>query len=141
VLSDDGTAFFVTPNEPADFENPFHICLFGPEELRVLLSRFFEDVEVLGLDATPRVKEDFARRRAKATKVLALDVLDLRHRVPRSWYIALYTRVLPLAYRLMARQGTGGSSGISATDFFVTDRVDDSTLVLFAVAGRPRRWA
>jgi SAM-dependent methyltransferase len=139
VLADDGTAFFVTPNEPADFENPFHIRLFRPSSLHELLSRSFHDVEVLGLDAVTRVKEDFARRRAKAANVLALDVFDLRHRIPRSWYIALYTRALPLAYRVMARQGTGGSSGITADDFFVTDRLDDTTLVLFAVARRPRR--
>ena len=139
VLADDGTAFFVTPNEPADFENPFHIRLFRPDTLRDLLARSFGEVEVLGLDAVARVKDDFARRRDKAARILALDVLDLRHRMPRSWYIALYTRALPVAYRLMARGGTGGSSGITADDFFVTDRVDDSTLVLFAVARRPRR--
>ncbi len=139
VLADDGTAFFVTPNEPADFENPFHIRLFRPDTLRDLLARSFGEVEVLGLDAVARVKDDFARRRDKAARILALDVLDLRHRMPRSWYVALYTRALPVAYRLMARGGTGGSSGITADDFFVTDRVDDSTLVLFAVARRPRR--
>jgi hypothetical protein len=85
------------------------------------------------------VKADFHRRRAKASKILALDVFDLRHRMPRSWYIGLYTRVLPVAYRLMARRQTGGSSGITASDFAVTELVDDTTLVLFAVANRPRR--
>jgi len=139
VLADDGTAFFITPNAPADFENPFHIRLFGPDELHTLLSRFFFDVEVLGLDASAPVKADFHRRRAKASKILALDVFDLRHRMPRSWYIGLYTRVLPVAYRLMARRQTGGSSGITAGDFAVTGQVDDTTLVLFAVANRPRR--
>ena len=139
VLDPDGTAFFITPNAPADFENPFHIRLFGPDDLGALLRRSFADVEVLGLDAVDRVKADFAGRRERARKVLRLDVLDLRHRLPRSWYIALYTRALPVAYRLMARGGTGGASGITAGDFFVTERVDETTLVLFAVARRPRR--
>lgn len=139
VLEDGGTAFFVTPNAPADFENPFHIRLFGPQDLGDLLGRFFSEVEVLGLDAVDRVKADFTRRRERARKVLALDVLDLRHRMPRSWYIALYTRALPVAYRLMARGGTRGASGITAGDFFVTDRIDETTLALFAVARRPRR--
>src|SRR5262249_61414441 len=30
VLTDSGTAFVVTPNRPADFENPFHVYLFEP---------------------------------------------------------------------------------------------------------------
>lgn len=139
VLTDGGTAYFLTPNAPADFENPFHIHLFGPEELRELLGRHFHDVRVQGLDAVPHVKADFAARRVRANKVLRLDVLDLRHRIPRAWYVGIYTRVLPLAYRVIARGDSGGSTGITADDFFVTDALDTTTMVLFATASRPRR--
>jgi len=139
VLADDGTVFFLTPNAPADFENPFHIHLFEPPELADLLGRHFHDVTVQGLDAVPHVKADFTARRVKADKVLALDVLDLRHRIPRSWYVGIYTRVLPVAYRLIARGDSGGMTGITADDFFVTDQLDRTTMVLFATASRPRR--
>lgn len=139
VLAADGTAFVVTPNAPADFENPYHLHLFGPEDLAGLLGRWFEDVTVHGLDATEAVKADFAARRAKAERLLRLDVFDLRHRLPRSWYIAAYRRALPVAYRLLARRDSGGTTGISAEDFFLTDCLDDTTLVLFAEARRPRR--
>lgn len=138
VLARDGTAFFLTPNRPADFENPFHLVLFEKPELEAMLGRWFDDVWVGGLDGAPSVKEDFARRRAKGRRLLALDVFDLRHRMPRRWYIALYTRVLPVAYRLVARDDSGGSTGITADDFFVTEDVDETTLVLLAVARRPR---
>jgi SAM-dependent methyltransferase len=141
VLGHDGTVFFLTPNAPADFENPFHIHLFEPDELRDLLGRHFHDVTVQGLDAVPRVKADFTARRVKADKVLALDLFDLRHRIPRSWYIGVYTRVLPVAYRLIARGDSGGMTGITADDFFVTDDLDRTTMVLFATASRPRRTA
>lgn len=139
VLADDGTVFVLTPNAPADFENPFHLHLFEPDELRYLLERYFADVAVQGIDAVERVKTDFAVRRQKAQKVLRLDVLDLRHRIPRSWYLATYTRLLPVAYRLIARDASGGATGITADDWFVTDDVDDTTLVLLATASRPRR--
>ena len=103
-----------------------------------MLERSFDDVWVGGIDAIPRVKEDFRLRREKAAKVLALDVFDLRHKIPHSWYVGAYTRVLPLAYRFMARSDTGGGTGITDHDFFVTDDVDETTLVLLAVAGKPR---
>jgi SAM-dependent methyltransferase len=138
VLADDGTAFFLTPNAPADFENPFHVHLFEPDQLALLLRRHFDEVTVQGLDAVPHVKADFAARRAKAEKVLRLDVLDLRHRIPKSWYIAAYTRLLPIAYRFMASGDSGGSTGITAEDFFVTDDLDPTTMVLFATARGPR---
>lgn len=139
VLCDDGAAFFLTPNEPADFENPFHVHLFGRAELAELLGRHFAEVWVGGVDAVDSVKADFAARRAKAERLLKLDVFDLRHRMPRRWYVAAYTRLLPLAYRLVARGDTGGATGITADDWFVTDQPDDTTLVLFAQASRPRR--
>jgi SAM-dependent methyltransferase len=141
VLADDGTVFFLTPNAPADFENPFHIHLFEPPELTDLLGRHFHEVTVQGMDAVPHVKADFAARRTKADKVLRLDVLDLRHRIPRSWYIGIYTRVLPLAYKVIARGDSGGMTGITADDFFITDQLDRTTMVLFATASRPRRPA
>jgi len=139
VLKDDGTVHFLTPNAPADFENPFHIHLFEPDELRAMLSRHFHDVTVQGLDAVPHVKADFTARRVKAEKVLRLDFLDLRHKMPRSWYIGFYTRALPVAYKLIARGDSGGVTGITADDFFVTDELDRTTMVLFATASRPRR--
>lgn len=139
VLKDHGTAFFLTPNAPADFENPFHLHLFERQELVELLEAHFTEVWVGGLDAIEPVKEDFAARRRKAQKVLALDVLDLRHRMPRSWYVAAYTRLLPLAYKVMARGDAGGSTGITAEDWFVTETTDRTTLVLFATARAPRR--
>jgi len=40
-----------------------------------------------GIDAVPHVKEDFRLRREKAKKVLRLDVFDIRHKIPHSWYV------------------------------------------------------
>lgn len=139
VVKDDGVVCVLTPNKPADFENPFHLHLFDRAELRAMLERHFEEVWLGGVDAVPHVKADFEARRAKAAKLLRLDVLDLRHRMPYGWYVAMYTRLLPLAYKLVARDDTGGVTGITADDWFVTDQPDETTLVLLAVARRPRR--
>ncbi len=139
VLSPEGTAFVITPNAPADFENPFHLYPFTKTSLASMLSRYFGSVWVGGLEASGAVKLDLDRRRRKGRRLLALDVLNLRHRIPRSWYVAAYEKLLPLAYRLVARSDVGGSTGFSADDFFVTNEVGDSTLVLFAIAGRPLR--
>jgi len=139
VLKADGVACVLTPNKPADFENPFHLHLFEREELRSMLERHFGEVWLGGVDAAPHVKADMAARRVKANKVLRLDVLDLRHRIPHSWYVWSYTRLLPLAYKLIARDDSGGTTGITADDWFVTEELDDTTLVLFAVVRAPRR--
>lgn len=141
VIKDDGVLCLVTPNGPTDFENPFHLHLFDRAELKAMLDRHFADVWLGGVDAKPHVKQDFEARRLKGNKLLRLDVFDLRHRLPYSWYVWAYTRLLPLAYKLVARGDSGGLTGITADDWFVTDEPDETTLVLFAVARRPRRSA
>lgn len=139
VLADDGSAFFLTPNAPADFENPYHVHLFEPEDLAAMLARHFSDVTVLGLDATPVVKADFEKRRNMANKLLKLDPFGLRHKLPRKAFVWLHATGRRVAYRFTNTEQVGGASGITADDFFTTETIDPSTLVLLAVARRPVR--
>jgi ubiquinone/menaquinone biosynthesis C-methylase UbiE len=137
VLRPDGTAFVITPNAPADFENPFHVYLFEPEQLRSLLALFFAEVTVLGLAGSPELLADFAARRASGERILRLDVFDLRHRMPRRWYVWTYERALPVVYRLLGRT-SGVGSGLDESHLHATDTITPSTPVLFAIARRPR---
>jgi SAM-dependent methyltransferase len=139
VASDDGTALVITPNRPADFENPFHVALFEAPELESLLALFFHDVTVQGLEGSPELHADFAQRRASGEKLLRLDPLKLRQKMPRSWYVWGYERVLPVVYRALGSSRTGIGSGLDESHFFLTDDVTPTTPGLFAVARRPRR--
>ncbi|HUI48820.1 MAG TPA: class I SAM-dependent methyltransferase [Acidimicrobiia bacterium] len=139
VLRADGTAFVITPNAPADFENPFHVYLFERAQLVSLLSLFFEDVSCIGLEGDDALHADFAARRAGGERLLRLDPLALRRRVPRGAYVWAYERALPLAYRLLGRDRSGIGSGVTESDFFTTEYIDHRTPGLFAVARRPRR--
>jgi SAM-dependent methyltransferase len=137
VLGPDGVAFVLAPNAPADLENPFHVSPFTATRLREVLSRSFADVEVHGIDGDEVVKADFEERRRSARKLLALDVFDLRFKVPRSWYIKAYESATRVFYKLQSGKHAGGTTGIDASRFFVTDEVDDTTLFLFAIARSP----
>jgi SAM-dependent methyltransferase len=138
VLAPGGTAFFITPNAPADFENPYHVYLFEPEQLRAMLESHFEDVTVLGLDGDAVVKADFERRRKFARRLLALDPWGLRHKLPRSWFVGLHAIARRLTYPFLNRKAAEAPP-ITADRFAITEAIDPSTLVLFAVARRPRR--
>ena len=138
VLRRDGTAFVVTPNAPADFENPHHVYLFEPDELISMLGLFFEEVEVLGLEADDLLRADFAQRRASGERLLKLDVFGLRHRLPRRLYVWGYERALPVVYRLVGRSNSGIGSGIDERHLYISPRILPTTPVLFAVARLPR---
>ncbi len=139
VLDDDGTAFVVTPNAPADFENPFHVYLFEPAQLTSLLGLFFEEVQVIGLDGSEAIRDDFARRRSSGERILRLDPLNLRRRLPASLYVWGYERALPVVYRILGNETSGVGSGLDESHFAVTDEITPETPVLFATASRPRR--
>jgi ubiquinone/menaquinone biosynthesis C-methylase UbiE len=138
VLRADGTAFVITPNAPADFENPFHVYLFEPQHLVSLLGLFFDEVTCFGLEGDEVLKADFAARRASGERLLRVDPLNLRRRMPHRAYVWAYEHILPLTYRLLGRASTGIGSGIDASHFFIRDDVRADTPVLFAVARRPR---
>jgi SAM-dependent methyltransferase len=137
VLHPDGAAFVITPNAPADFENPYHVHLFEPPQLREMLQRHFHEVEVLGLDGDAVVKADFERRRKVGRALLRIDVLGLRHRLPERWYAALHAAGRRLTYPLVNRRAARAPA-VTADRFATTQTIDPSTLVLFAVARRPR---
>jgi SAM-dependent methyltransferase len=138
VLKPDGSAYVLTPNAPADFENPFHVYLFEPDHLRSMLQLFFADVTVLGLEGDDALHADFAARRASGERLLKLDVLKLRHRLPRRLYVWAYEHLLPVVYRLLGKESTGIGSGLDASHLFVTEHIDRSTPVLLAIARAPR---
>jgi len=139
VLAPEGSAFFLTPNEPADFENPYHVFLFTRESLRAMLEEHFAEVEIWGLEGNEVVLEDFATRRAMAEKMLRLDPFGLRHKLPRKAFVWLHATGRRVAYRFTNTDQTGGASGITEDDLFLGPESDitDQTLVLFAVCRKP----
>lgn len=139
TCSDSGTVFVITPNRPADFENPFHVYLFEPDELLSLLNLFFEEVEVCGLEGDDALQADFAGRRQSGERILKADVLNLRHRIPRRWYVWSYERALPVVYRMLGSSATGIGSGLDESNFAFTETIVPTTPVLFATGRRPRR--
>jgi len=138
VLGPDGTAFVITPNAPADFENPFHVYLFEPEQLASMLSLFFDDVECLGIEGDDVLQADFAARRASGERILRLDVLGLRRRLPRRFYVWSYEHALPVVYRMLGSKRSGVGSGIDASHLYLTNRILATTPVLFAIARKPK---
>jgi hypothetical protein len=105
-----------------------------------MLKLFFGEVEVLGLEGDEALKADFAARRSTGDRLLKLDVLNLRQRMPRRWYVWSYEHMLPAVYKVLGQKKSGVGSGLDASHFSMTDVVVPTTPVLFAIARKPRRF-
>lgn len=140
VLTDWGTAVFVTPNRltlgrPDEIIDPYHYVEFDFEELRVLCEAHFEQVEILGIFGSRRYMEIFDSERETLDRLLGRDPLRLRRLVPM--------RAKQKLYDAMLNRHRGDedprAAAIDADDFELRSEGLSEALDVFAVCNAPRR--
>lgn len=136
-LRPDGIALVTTPNRlNSDGENPFHVREYESDELRTLLETRFESVEMHGVFARGQARRYHEERLLRIRRIVRIDPLGLRRRIPRAlveWLFARLARVV--------RRGIAAGDAISEVrleDFSIEHARPDS-LDLFAVCRGPRR--
>jgi len=83
-LRADGVLMLTTPNRLTSVsENPVHLREYTAEELRTLLSRHFSRVAMYSMVGNDKVRAFDAERARQVRRILRLDPLGLRHRLPR----------------------------------------------------------
>ena len=139
LLAPGGSALLTTPNRAtSDGANPFHVHEYAGDELAALLRRHFGRVELLGVGMTPPVAAYHAARLRRIRRVLRLDPLRLRERLPRALVEWLFAR---MAVRV--RRGIAHGEGLpdaTAADFPIGPPAPDS-LDWLAVCAEPLREA
>ena len=134
VLEPGGVAVFVTPNRltfglPDEILDPYHFVEFDPEELRALLAPHFGSVEVLGLFGSERMNALLAPEKETMRRLLRLDPLALRRRLPRPVLQRLYDATLTLT-RL---RSDPPAAAIGVEDFFLDPEHPERAIDLVAV--------
>jgi SAM-dependent methyltransferase len=139
LLRSDGLAIITTPNlETSDRANPYHVHEYEGEELRQTLLRYFEDVQMLGIGATPAARQYHDARVARVQKIMKIDPLNLRSLLPE--------RVIELLFAVFARivrmgmRRSGELPAIDWRDFPVVDSHRGS-IDLLALCRRPKAGA
>jgi len=131
-----GMAIITTPNiTQSDRENPFHLHEYTAEELTALLGTHFEEVEMLGVSATPEAMLYFDERLRRIRRIVRLDPLGLRKTLPRGIIDRLFAM-----FAVVVRRGIQQSDGLPqvALEDFPIEPAHDRCLDLLAVCRRPR---
>ena len=130
LLLPGGTLVLTTPNVLRSFsENPHHVREYRPEELRALLRRVFGEVTLLGVHGNAAVHAYDAARARAVRRVLALDPLGLRNRLPDRVVQVAFPRLAAVVRRRTRRAG----EAITSSDFEVHGDDLDTALDLLAV--------
>jgi SAM-dependent methyltransferase len=135
LLRPGGTALIATPNVlQSDRENPFHVHEYEPDELRARLEAHFSEVEILGVGMGPAVAGYFNERLRQIRRIVRLDLLGLRHRMPR-WLIERLFARLAVVVRRRIQQGYELPE--ATIDDFPIGPADEACLDLLAVCRGP----
>jgi SAM-dependent methyltransferase len=128
----DGRLLLTTPNRLKSFsENPFHLREYAPDELMKLLRSAFGKVTLLGIHGNDKVRAFDIGREKAVKRILKLDPLNLRKRLPR-WLILPAFTALSAVVRRRARSQSGAAL-IEPEDFRVTGENPDEALDLLAL--------
>jgi SAM-dependent methyltransferase len=137
LLADRGTALLSTPNRQlSDGVNPYHVREYLDAELNELLSQHFTEVEVLGVGTSEPVRAYLYARSRRIRRVMRLDPLRLRDRLPRAWVETLFAWGA-----LLVRRTTASAEGAPDATWrdFPIGRADDATsLDWLAICRGPR---
>lgn len=135
-LREDGVALLSTPNVAlSDGVNPYHVREYRADELAACLREGFAEVEVLGVGMSPAVRSYMAARSARIERILRLDPLRLRERMPRALVLWLFA-----AFALLVRRRTAAHEGApdAGPDDFPIEPAQDDAIDWLAVCRRPR---
>jgi SAM-dependent methyltransferase len=136
LLAPGGTAILTTPNVlTSDGVNPYHVHEYRAEELGELLRTRFVEVEVRGIGASEPVRRALEARSRRIRRIMRLDPLRLRERLPRPLVERLFA-LFAVLVRRQARAGEG-TPEVTTRDFPVGP-ADARCLDLLAVCRAPR---
>jgi SAM-dependent methyltransferase len=136
LLEADGEALITTPNLlMSDGVNPFHVHEYTADELAACLRRRFASVEMRGIGASEPVRRYLGERSRRIRRIMRLDPLRLRERMPRELVEWLFAR-----FALLVRRQTQASDGMPDVSWrdFPVGAADAQCLDLLAVCRGPR---
>jgi SAM-dependent methyltransferase len=136
ALAPGGAALISTPNIlVSDRENPYHVHEYEADELRDRALEHFERVEMLGVGSGPAVAGYYEARLRNIRRIVRLDPLGLRKRLPEGLTNWLFAHLA-----VIVRAGIKRDEGMHAADLgdFPIAPVDAECLDLLAVCEQPR---
>jgi len=136
LLKPEGLAILTTPNlHTSDRVNPYHVHEYLADELAALLGGYFGDVEMRGVGMTDAVCTYLAARSQRIRRILRLDPLQLRGRLPLALSQTLFSWCA-----VLVRLGSRSAPDSPEADWrqFPIGRASDDCLDLLALCRRPR---
>ena len=132
-LKPDGVLMLTTPNRLTTVsENPYHLREYTADELRALLAPIFSRVDLYGMMGNAKVRAFDEERARQVRRLLRLDPLGLRHRLPAGLVRFVFGRLSILVRQRVAASASETRTIVPA-DFSVVEESRPDALDLVAL--------
>ncbi len=134
VLKPGGKLIITTPNIKMSItRNPWHIREYSVEQFKNLLSKYFSQVEPMGVYGNEKSDAYYENNKKSVQKVLRWDILRMNRWLPRQVLQVPYDIMNKRNRKKLMHENTDLANSFTHEDFFVK-KADDKCFDLFYVA-------
>lgn len=128
VLKPGGKLILTTPNrEMSITRNPWHIREYLSDELKDIVSRVFDAVDMKGVFGSEQVMDYYQANKDSVAKITRFDIFNLQYRLPRQILQIPYDILNRINRKKLHKLNTETVNDIKLSDF----RIDNSTQSCF----------
>jgi ubiquinone/menaquinone biosynthesis C-methylase UbiE len=126
VLKPGGKIILTTVNKKFSLSrNPWHIREYHTDELRLLMEKYFNKVETLGVGGNDKVWAYYEQNKTSVNKTMRWDIFDLQHLLP-AWMLRIPYEFLNRRNRdKLMTQTDGLAAEIRWDDHFLSEKPDE----------------
>ncbi len=121
VLKPGGKAVISTPNINLTLSrNPWHTREYTPQELQLLLKKYFSSIEVKGISGNKKVMDYYELNKKSVQKITRWDIFNLQYRLPATILRIPYDFLNRLNRNKMMKIDNSLVSNISLSDYHLS---------------------
>jgi ubiquinone/menaquinone biosynthesis C-methylase UbiE len=134
VLKPGGQFIVTTPNKKMSItRNPWHIREYTIEELKNLLSNYFDSVESKGVFRNQKIMDYYDKNKASVKKITRFDILNMQWWMPRQILQVPYDILNRRNRKKLLNSNTDLVSDIKMEDYWV-EEAKEGCFDLFSIA-------
>jgi 2-polyprenyl-3-methyl-5-hydroxy-6-metoxy-1,4-benzoquinol methylase len=132
VLKKGGVAVISTPNIKLSLtRNPWHIREYTAQQLHVLCSAYFSQVEAMGIAGNQKVLDYHEKNRESVRRITRFDVFNLQYRLPAALLRLPYDVLNRLNRNKLDKANSSLVSDIQYTDYYLSEKADEALDLFF----------